>query len=100
MYSAGATFSAHLTGIAEDIFEAVSFSNAALKQKHSNEPLNYTFKAKISRFEKQLEGLLRTKINPRNQHLVFSVASIIASSSGFCNSGRKNEVKTRKTMKG
>jgi len=97
MYSAGATFSAHLTGIAEDIFEAVSFSNAALKQKHSNEPLNNTLRAKISRFEKQL---LRTKNNPRNQHLVFSVASIIASSSGFCNSGRKNEVKTRKTMKG
>jgi hypothetical protein len=32
MYSAGATFSAHLTGIADEIFDAVNFSKAALKR--------------------------------------------------------------------
>jgi hypothetical protein len=33
MYSAGAAFSAHLTGMAEEILEAVSFSKAALKRR-------------------------------------------------------------------
>jgi hypothetical protein len=33
MYSAGAAFSAHLTGMAEEILDAVSFSKAALKMK-------------------------------------------------------------------
>ena len=35
MYSAGATFSAHLTGMAEDILEAVNFSSAALKETNN-----------------------------------------------------------------
>ncbi len=33
MYSAGAAFSAHLTGMAEEILEAVNFSSAALEEK-------------------------------------------------------------------
>jgi hypothetical protein len=32
MYSAGAAFSAHLTGMAEEILEAVNFSSAALEE--------------------------------------------------------------------
>ena len=36
MYSAGAIFSAHLTGIADVIFEDVNFSKAALKSVGKN----------------------------------------------------------------
>jgi hypothetical protein len=65
MYSAGAIFSAHLTGIADVIFEDVNFSKAALKSVGKNHILIMIYALNIWYFSLGFKRILQRE----NQNL-------------------------------